>query len=235
MDRLINAARKFDAVDAIAKSIPWLSPIPSAYFVARSGMAHLSLPLPVAIVVAAIIETLGLATVNSALVLYDWNVQKRKNDPKAPTWIALALAGVYIIATLLLVVFLEVFPFLATYAPGLFPFLAIVGAVNLAVLSQHKHRVASVDEAKAEAKAGRERRKREKEREEAEAALPPTQVAQVSDWRLLVNDGALDHMNGDRLDATTVAEILAQNGYAQPSMRAMQGWAKNWNDEKETS
>ena len=80
-----------NAVRVVAKLAPWLAPLPSAYFVARSAMIHLALPLPVAIVVAAIIETLGLATVHTALWAYDWNAHKRKTDPTAPTGLAVAL------------------------------------------------------------------------------------------------------------------------------------------------
>jgi hypothetical protein len=36
-----------------------LAPLPSAYFVGRSAMVHLALPLPVSVIVAAIIETLA--------------------------------------------------------------------------------------------------------------------------------------------------------------------------------
>ena len=126
----MNAIEK-NAIRVVAKVSPWLAPLPSAYFVGRSAMVHLSLPLFVAIIVAAIIETLGLATVHTALWAYDWNTHKRKSDPRAPVGLAVALGGVYVVATLGLVVFLEVWPMLATYAPAIFPALAVVGAVNL--------------------------------------------------------------------------------------------------------
>ncbi len=144
-------------VKLVAKLAPWLAPFPSAYFVARSGMAHLALPLPVAIVVAAIIETLGLSAVHSALWLFDWNATKRKTDPQAPAIIAVALGIVYLVATLGLVVFLEMWPRLATYAPALFPALAVVGGVNLALISQQERREASVKAEKEERKRGRQR------------------------------------------------------------------------------
>jgi hypothetical protein len=143
-------------VKLVAKLAPWLAPFPSAYFVARSGMAHLALPLPVAIVVAAIIETLGLSAVHSALWLADWNASKRKTDPQAPVVVAVALGAVYLVATLGLVVFLEVWPALATYAPALFPALAVVGGVNLALISQQERRETAVQVEKAERKAGRQ-------------------------------------------------------------------------------
>jgi len=143
-------------VKLVAKLAPWLAPFPSAYFVARSGMAHLALPLPVAIVVAAIVETLGLSAVHSALWLADWNASKRKTDPQAPVVVAVALGAVYLVATLGLVVFLEVWPALSTYAPALFPALAVVGGVNLALISQQERREAAVQVEKAERKAARQ-------------------------------------------------------------------------------
>ena len=156
----MNAAEK-NLVRLVAKVAPWLAPFPSAFFVARSGMAHLALPLPVAIVVAAIIETLGLSSVHSALWLADWNASKRKTDPQAPVVVALALGAVYLAATLGLVVFLEVWPALSTYAPALFPALAVVGAVNLALISQQERREAAVQTEKEERKARRRARRQE--------------------------------------------------------------------------
>ena len=146
-------------VKLVAKLSPWLAPFPSAYFVARSAMAHLVLPLPVAVVVAAIIETLGLATVHTVLWLSDYNAHKRKTDPSAPTWIAVALGAVYLVATLGLVVFLEVWPWLATYAPAIFPALAVVGAVNLALIAQQERREVAIAEQKQEASEKRRARR----------------------------------------------------------------------------
>jgi predicted transcriptional regulator len=165
----------------VAKLSPWLAPLPSAYFVARSAMEHLQLPLLVAIVIAAIIETLGLSTVHTALWAYEWNSHKRKADPGAPLGLAIGLAGVYLVATLGLVVFLEVWPWLSTYAPALFPALAIVGAVNLALISRQEGREAGVQAQKAEAReqrrAGRLSRKmsRETVQQQARAVQEPVQ------------------------------------------------------------
>jgi len=151
-----------NAVKIVAKFAPWLAPFPSAYFVARSAITHLDLPLPVAVVVAAIIETLGLATVHTALWAYDWNSHKRKSDPSAPIALAVVLGVVYVVATLGLVVFLEVWPNLATYAPAIFPALAVVGALNLAMISRQEQREATVREEKAERKARRQARRQGK-------------------------------------------------------------------------
>ena len=148
-----------NAVRVVSKLSPWLAPFPSAYFVARSALVHLDLPLPVAVVVAAIIETLGLATVHTALWAYDWNARKRKTDPSAPVGLAVTLSAVYVVATLGLVVFLEVWPFLAIYAPVLFPALAVVGALNLAMISRQEQREAAVEAERALRQAERQARR----------------------------------------------------------------------------
>jgi hypothetical protein len=145
-----------NTVKTVAKLSPWLAPLPSAYFVARSAIVHLALPPPVAVIAAAIIETLGLATVHTALWSYDWNTHRRKTDPGAPVVLAVALGMVYVAATLGLVVFLEVWPVLATYAPAIFPALAVVGALNLAMVSRQEQREADVKAEKAERKAARQ-------------------------------------------------------------------------------
>ena len=145
-----------NAIKIVAKLSPWLAPFPSAYFVARAAMVHLHLPLPVGVIVAAIIETLGLATVHTALWAYDWNAHKRKTDPSAPIGLTVALGSIYVVATLGLVVFLEVWPALAVYAPALFPALAVVGALNLAMISRQEQREAAVKLQKAERKAVRQ-------------------------------------------------------------------------------
>jgi hypothetical protein len=66
---------------------------------------------------------------------------------------------VYVAATLSLVVLLEVWPTLATYAPAIFPALAVVGALNLALISRQEQREASVVAEKAERRAERQARR----------------------------------------------------------------------------
>lgn len=157
----MNATER-NAVKIVAKTAPWLAPVPSAYFVARSAITNLDVHIVVAIVMAAIIETLGLATVHTTLWAYDWNLSKRKSDPEAPTWVPIILVAVYLVATLGLVVVLEVWPQASTYAPAIFPLLAVVGTVNLAFISRQELREAEVARGKAEARRKRAERKADK-------------------------------------------------------------------------
>ena len=170
-----------NAIRAVAKLSPWLAPFPSAYFVARAAMVHLALPLPVAVVVAAIIETLGLATLHTTLWAYEWNAHKRKTDPAAPVGLAIGLGSVYVVATLTLVVVLEVWPTLAMYAPAIFPALAVVGALNLAMISRQQQRETDIRAEKAERKAARQaRRQAVRQAAAAQVSGKPSNTAVVN-------------------------------------------------------
>ena len=79
-------------VKLIARLSPWLAPSPSGYFVARASISHLDLPLIIGISVGIIIEFLGISSVHTWLWLADWNSNKRKSDPDAPTSLAAFLS-----------------------------------------------------------------------------------------------------------------------------------------------
>jgi transposase len=119
-------------------------------------MRHIGLPLGMALVVAAIIETLGLAVVNTSLRMWEFNQVRRKTDPRAPTWLGIGLGLLYLAATLCMIVALDVWPDWATLAPAMFPFLAIVGTVNLALIASQERREAIVQEERQERKAMRQ-------------------------------------------------------------------------------
>jgi hypothetical protein len=129
-------------IDFVAKLSPWLAPLPSAFFVYQATMDHLTTWPALAVTIAIVIETLGLTTTHTALGMHAWN-QTHKGQPEkqAPFLLALILALVYVVATLLLIGVLEVLPDLEHYAPAMFPLLAVVGAVNLALRSHHNTRI----------------------------------------------------------------------------------------------
>ena len=219
-----------NAVKFVAKLSPWLAPMPSAYFVARSSITHLALPWPVAVIVAAIIETLGLATVHTALWLSDWNHTKRKVDPSAPTVIALALGAVYLVTTLGLIVALEVWPDLATYAPALFPLLAIVGTVNLALIANQERREAEVVTEKAERKTARKesRLRAETQRLDADLAQMRQLAAQDAQMRQLAAQSAESTAQNMYTCAQCGASFGKQQGLAahiRHAHRNGHGWA----------
>ena len=136
--------------DGIAAIGPWLTPIPSAALVARATVIHLGWSQTLGWVSAAIIESLGLTTVSTALTLRNYNAGRRKNDEPAPFALAALLVGVYLVSTVGLTVLLDIAPDLARFAPAIFPLLALVGAVNLAIRADHKRRVQVIADEKAE-------------------------------------------------------------------------------------
>jgi hypothetical protein len=91
----------------------------------------------------------------------------------------------YVVTTIGLVVFLEVWPFLATYAPAIFPALAVVGALNLAMISRQEQREAAVQAEKQERKA-----EREGQRQVARPTVSPQLSEKVSNTAVL--DSSLD-------------------------------------------
>lgn len=143
------------AIDLITALIPWLAPAPSAYLVYRASIHWLEWPEFVAFIAAAIIEGLGITTVYMALALWSFNQDKRKSDNPAPTWLAVMLAACYLTSTIGLTVVLDIAPDLSRYAPAIFPLLALVGAVNLALRSDHQRRLADIATDKAERYAAR--------------------------------------------------------------------------------
>lgn len=143
--------------DAIAALDPWITPIPSAVLVANATVKVLHWGTELGwVAAAAIIESLGLTTVSTSLLLWEYNAGKRKTDPAAPFLLAASLVGMYLVSTIGLTVLLDIFPDLARYAPALFPILALVGAVNLALRSGHRRRLAGIAQDRADRKAERQ-------------------------------------------------------------------------------
>jgi predicted HTH transcriptional regulator len=70
--------------------------------------------------------------------------------------LALSFVGVYLVATIGLTVVLKIVPNLSTYAPALFPLLALTGAAQLVLRAQHVQRMADKDKACSKEKDDRE-------------------------------------------------------------------------------
>lgn len=129
-------------IDFVAKLSPWLAPLPSAFFLYEAAITHLGANEPLAWIIAIVIETLGLTTMHTALGMHAWNrAHQDRPDKKAPFGLACVLTGAYSLVALVLIVVLKVSPDASSYAPIMFPFLAVIGAVNLAMRSHHNQRV----------------------------------------------------------------------------------------------
>lgn len=142
--------------DGIAAISPWITPLPSAALVANAVVQDLHWNQALGWITAAIIESLGLTTVSTSLQLWDYNTAKRKTDPGAPFLLAVSLVGIYLFSTIGLTVLLDIFPEMGRFAPALFPLLALVGAVNLALRSGHRRRLANLAQDRADRKTERQ-------------------------------------------------------------------------------
>jgi predicted transcriptional regulator len=149
-------------VYSVAKLSPWIAPIPSSYFVARACLNNLDLPLIMAILIGFVIESLGLTSIHTCLVLQNWNFTKRKTDPNAPLSLSIALVFVYLFTTIGLSVFLDTSKELVKFAPALFPMLSVVGSFNITLLSQQKHREMNVQNQRLEMQFERQQRRQNK-------------------------------------------------------------------------
>ncbi len=153
----------------MAGAVPWLAPVPSAALVVNSTQKHLAWSEPIAVIAGAVIEGLGLTSTSTALTLWDWNARKPKDEPKAPFWIAAVLVGVYFVSTIGLTVVLDADSGMTHVAPAIFPVLAIVATVNIALRSQHAHRLERISAAGEAARLAAEKAQQEARRAAAEA------------------------------------------------------------------
>ena len=139
------------AVDVLAVFGPWLAPIPSAYLVGRAAHDHLLWHWSIAIIAAVAVESIGVVSIVLSLRLYEWNQTKNKTDPNAPLTLALVAAVFYFIVTIGLTVVLDVYPYLAKFAPAIFPLLAAIGAANIAMKNgQRRREVAKAEKKKSQ-------------------------------------------------------------------------------------
>lgn len=140
-----------------ARAGPWLVAFAPAWFVYDSLTTTLSVPVPVAVPIAAGVELTGVAAFDTWLALLSWNRKKRKIDPAAPVKLALLPVGVYLIAGIILTAVLKQNVILA-----LFFVLAAAGYGTIAIQADQSRREAEVKAKKAEAKAERQQHKAER-------------------------------------------------------------------------
>lgn len=141
--------------DLAARIGPLTAPLPTAYAVATATGEHLGWPVWVSAAAAVSIEVMGIATVNTALELREYNASKRKSDPSAPFALAVGLTGGYLGIAVGLAVVMDVAPALAVYAPAIFPLLSLAGATVLSLRADHRRRLDAIEQEKGERRAAR--------------------------------------------------------------------------------
>ncbi len=193
-------------IDFVSKLSPWIAPLPSAWFVHDATVRHLAAGSGLAWIIAIVIETLGLTTTHTALGMHAWNkAHADKPEKQAPFGLSVALAVVYVIATLMLISVLEVKPEWQHYAPAMFPLLAVVGAVNLALRSHHNTRIR---EEKAETDDNKQRQRGIEDQERAQK-LEEKRLRAMAKYGLTVNPVVSQSVNFP-VNPPSITEIDSQ-------------------------
>jgi hypothetical protein len=163
--REITNALETTLADNVAATVPWLAPlIPAA--IAYDHMESVLLFDPwLAFVGAAVVELLGLSTVTTAVQFWQHNnlslqaidgassssLTQSGPEGRAPFWIAFAAAAFYFLVVITVNVLLDEAGGTVRLAKGLLSTLSIVGALTVAIRSQHRRRVDEQVEAESDA------------------------------------------------------------------------------------
>jgi hypothetical protein len=212
-------------VDVMAALTPWLAPIPSAWLIGRATIQHLGWHLSIAVIAGIAVECIGVVSIVLALRLHEWNQTKRQSDPVAPVWLALVAVAFYFTVTISLTVLLDVSPVLAHIAPAIFPLLAAVGAVNIAIKRGQNHRETAQAQERQERKQARQEVKavaRQETRQE-DGNLPQAVTAATSDFRQFKRTATREELL--QIATMETAEIMAT--YRLDNPRTARNWRQN--------
>lgn len=220
---IISAIEK-SAVDIIAVFSPWFAPVPSAYLVGKAVYEHLQWHWIVALIAAIAVESIGVVSVVVALRLYEWNETKNKTDPFAPFWLSVSTVCVYFIVTIALTILLDVFPTLAQYAPAIFPLLAAVGAVNIAIKNGQQRREDDKLEKKSNHKTKPKTKPLGQPQNETNATVA-SPVSNLSGTKLLVYEAYRRNPNATQQDVANELQISRQ--MVGKHKKSMNGIMKN--------
>jgi signal transduction histidine kinase len=124
-------------LDWVAAISPWLAPLVPTYFAAYNAYYYLAKgkawwDVGAVVVVALVVETIGLAGVHTAIQFWNWNRTRLKSDDAAPLGMAVAAVVVYVAIIILVNGLLD---FFAVADPGALPYVKIVAVALLSLLA----------------------------------------------------------------------------------------------------
>lgn len=138
----------------------WLTPLPSAFLVSRSASRVFDLVGVWPVIMAAIVELVGLACSHLWLTAMEWNRNRSQQDPPANERLSFALMLAYFVVTGSLLLAFELPVVLATgtitgLTALLFPCLSAVAVIALNERSQQHRRVSDKLQRKIDRQANR--------------------------------------------------------------------------------
>lgn len=209
---LLNRKTEAVLIDLISSLSPWICPILPAYITGSNLYSVLNYPVYIAVICALVIETIGLSSMSTILLLWSWNETKREKDPSAPVGLAIISGVLYISVVLSVNVLLEINPLqYKILVNGLMSLMTVVAALIIAVRGQHSRRLEEI---------AQERKERKEERLHARQVQVAPQLAQVAkwDWRELSIDEKI------KISKMTQEEVM--NMYAGIPESTSRHWLK---------
>jgi len=176
-------------IDNIAATLPYLTPIVPSFLMYHNLAEVLGFPHFIALIGAVITEGLGLASIATAYMLWDYGDSKKTGHRNSPFLVAASMTLLYLLVVILVNSLLDAGSFLVKLAKLLLTLLTVVSGVILAIRSQHARRLAEAEQLRAERKA--EKQNRQLASNLQHVAANSTEVAQIllkpqkRDWRLL--------------------------------------------------
>ena len=215
-------------IDNIAATLPYLTPILPSFLMYHNLAEVLGFPHFIALIGAVITEGLGLASIATAYMLWDYGDSKKTGHRNSPFLVAASMTLLYLLVVILVNSLLDAGSFLVKLAKLLLTLLTVVSGVILAIRSQHARRLAEAEQLKAERKASRQNAQLASNLQQVVANS--TEVAQIllkpqkRDWRLLTAEeralvatmSAYDIQQHFRIPARTASEWRRRardNGY----------------------
>jgi CRP-like cAMP-binding protein len=198
-DRINDSIRNTEAslVNLLSAIAPWGAPLAPAYMAFHGMVDRLGFSLPVALVLAGVIEILGLATVSTAIQFWQHNRRQSAEYRRMPVIVPAGMFAFYLAVVVTVNVLLEL-PIPDQYhipviARALLTFLSIPAAVTLAIRTQYaelQREIKAVEDARKLEKEQRkieerERKERERRAQQAERMAQEERNRQEREWQAL--------------------------------------------------
>lgn len=123
----------------------YLSPIPTCFFIVRSSIVHLNIPIVVALIIGVVVELVGLSSIYVCIWYIKYSQHKRKMNEKFPVCFSFISIIFYFTSVILLTTVLELYPSLSKFSTVVFPTLSLVVELYLVLISfQNKRKTPSL-------------------------------------------------------------------------------------------
>lgn len=145
---LINGAEK-SFLDFLSALVPYCVPVIPAYLTFFHVQKEMAFPVWVAVTSAFVVETLGMASVSTAIRFWYHNQKYKKGDNKAPFQLAIGVYIFYIAVVILVNVILEIVSGnrggWVILAIALFTLLSVPSGVLIAIRAQYSEVLDAID------------------------------------------------------------------------------------------